>query len=392
MKKAGIALVVVLVLLLVAVEAGFVGALIEPRINRVVPHEPYAVSAETQALHDSLLIADLHGDTLLWSRDPLERAHRGHVDLPRLVEGNVGIQVFAAVTKSPEGQNYESNTGESDNITTLAMAQGWPVRTWGSLYERALYQAGRLRDAEERAPERLRILRTREDLEAVIEARMAGSQIVGGLLETEGAHPLEGKLENLQGLHDAGYRMIGLHHFFDNELGGSLHGTSKGGLSEFGRSVVLDLERRGMIIDVAHSSEAVVEEVLALTRRPFIVSHTGVKGACDSPRNISDALMKRIAERGGVIGIGYWDGAVCDPSPESVVRSIRYAVDLLGVDHVGLGSDYDGATEVAFDTSELAVLTEEMRNAGFTRREIEQVMGRNVARILLALLPPGSDG
>ena len=93
-----------------------------------------------------------------------------------------------------------------------------------------------------------------------------------------------------------------------------------------------------------------------------------------------------------MIGIGYWDGAVCDPSPESVVRSIRYAVDLLGVDHVGLGSDYDGATEVAFDTSELAVLTEEMRNAGFTRREIEQVMGRNVARILLALLPPGSDG
>ncbi|NNL64614.1 MAG: dipeptidase [Myxococcales bacterium] len=392
MKRIGIALIALLALAWIAVEIGFVGGLVEPRINRLVPHAPYAVSEETKALHASLLVADLHADTLLWSRDPLDRADRGHVDLPRLVEGNVGIQVFGVVTKSPEGQNYESNTGESDNITTLAIAQGWPVRTWGSLYERALHQASRLRAAEERAPDRLRILRTRGDLEAVLEARAGGSTIVGGLLETEGAHPLEGDLDKLQGLWDAGFRMIGLHHFFDNELGGSLHGTSKAGLSEFGRSVVLDLERRGMIIDVAHSSEAVVEEVLALTRRPFIVSHTGVKGACDSARNISDALMKRIALRGGVVGIGYWDGAVCDPAPESVVRSIRYAVDLLGADHVALGSDFDGATEVAFDTSELAVLTEQMRQTGFTRREIEQVMGRNVERILLALLPAGSEG
>ena len=130
-----------------------------------------------------------------------------------------------------------------------------------------------------------------------------------------------------------------------------------------------------------------MEETLALATRPVVLSHTGLRGACDSPRNITDDLAKRIAAKGGVIGIGYWDGAVCDPKPENVVKTIRYAIDLLGADHVGLGSDYDGAVRVAFDTSELAVLTEEMRKADFTEEEITKVMGGNVIRLFRANLP-----
>lgn len=380
----GLAIFLVLaVILALALLPGFV----EGQINRVTPHEPYEVSEETRALHQRLVIADLHADTLLWARDPLKRASRGHVDLPRLDEGNVALQVFTAVTKVPSGQNYESNEAGSDVLPWLLMAQRWPARTWDSLLERALYQAWKLEDAERRAPETLRIIRSRADLDALLAAREEGSRQIGGLLGIEGSHPLEGEIANVEKLHAAGYRLMGLHHFFDNELGGSFHGITGAGLSDFGKEALVEMERLGITIDVAHSSPAVVEDVLALATKPIVLSHTGLLGACDSPRNLEDDLAKRIAEKGGIIGIGYWPGAICDSSPANVVRTIRYAIDLLGVDHVGLGSDYDGAVRTDFDTSELAVLTEEMRKANFTEEEIFKVMGGNVIRLLRENLP-----
>ncbi|MEQ9143772.1 MAG: dipeptidase [Parvibaculaceae bacterium] len=361
----------------------------EATINIVEEHAPYEIAEETQALHDRLIVADLHSDTLLWARDPLARGSTGHVDVPRLQEGNVAVQVFSVVTKSPEGQNYEANAADSDQITLLTQVQLWPPRTWGSLFERAHYQGERLLAAEESDPDALRVLRTADDLDAVLSARRNGSDIVGGLLATEGSHALEGELDNIDVLYGLGYRMMGLHHFFDNRLGGSLHGLSQAGLTDFGKDVVRRMEERGIIVDVAHSSAASVRDVLAIATRPFIVSHTGVKGACHSRRNLEDDLMKQIAAKGGLIGIGYWEGAVCDHTPAGVVKSLRYAVDLVGVDHVALGSDYDGATSVRFDTSEIAVLTEEMRKAGFTETEIAKVMGGNVVRFLRQQLPQG---
>lgn len=381
-RWAGVAIAV----LLVAVILMLPGYL-ERVTNTIVPHEPYEISQAAAELHKELFVADLHSDTLLWHRSVLRRSARGHVDVPRLRDGNVALQIFPAVTKSPSGMNYDQNTGDTDQITQLVIAQRWPIRTWGSLLERALYQSEKLHRAAERYPRELTVVKSADDIVRLLTARVAGEQVVGGLLAIEGLHALEGDVENVQTLYDAGFRMMGLHHFFDNRLGGSLHGVSNAGLTPFGAEVVARMDALSIIIDLAHSSEAVVEDVLRLTRRPVVISHTGVKGACNSARNIQDALMRRIARRGGLIGIGYWDGAVCDPSPESVVRSIRYAIDLLGADHVALGSDYDGATAMAFDTSEVAVLTEEMLKAGFTQEEIRKVMGDNVALFLSKFLP-----
>lgn len=377
----GAALVLAAILFL-EVLPGFV----EGQINRLVDVGPLEVTEEAARHHQRLNVVDLHADTLLWARDPLARASRGHVDLPRLVDGNVTLQVFSVVTKVPRSQRHTGTDANSDVITLLAMAQRWPARTWDSLFERALYQAEKLHRAEAAAPGELRIIRTAADIDALLAARV-GPRPVGGLLATEGSHPLEGKLENIQHLYDAGYRMMGLQHFFDNELGGSLHGLSSGGLTEFGKDAVREMERLGIIVDVAHSSHAVVEDVLAIATRPIVISHTGIKGACNSPRNIDDALMKRVAAAGGLIGMGYWKSAICDPAPEGVVRAIRYAIDYLGVDHVALGSDYDGAVPVAFDTSQLAVLTGAMRDADFTEEEIEKVMGGNALHLFRELLP-----
>jgi len=366
---------------------GFLPGYLEAQTNVVEAHDPYVISPEAQALHETLVVGDLHSDTLLWHRDVLARGNRGHVDLPRLQEGNVAFQLFTAVTKSPEGQNYDENTGDTDRLTQLVMVQRWPVRTWGSLYERAAYQAQRLRRAVNRSDGHLQLVLTRRDLAETIAARVSGERVTAALLGTEGSHALEGDLGNIQGLHDEGYRTMGLHHFFDNELGGSLHGITGEGLNDFGRAAVQEMMRLGVIIDVAHSSEATVDDVLAMTGRPVFVSHTGVYGECASARNISDDHMQRIAAAGGLIGIGYWEGAVCDNSPAGIVRSIRYAIDLVGVEHVALGSDYDGATTVTLDTSELAVLTQTMLDQGFTEHEIRSVMGGNAVQFFLENLP-----
>ena len=376
------------ILLILAAGLAFLPGILESRINRVADHQPYAVPEAARTLHDGLAVVDLHADTLLWARDPLERGNRGHVDVPRLAEGNVTLQVFSAVTKVPRDQGYVGTSGDSDIITLLAMVQRWPARTWDSLLERALYQSEKLHDAERRAPEELMIVRSAADLDRLIERRNGGSLPVGGLLAIEGAHPLEGRLENIERLYEAGYRMMGITHFFDNELGGSLHGLSGGGLTDFGREAVHEMERLGILIDLAHASPAVVRDTLGMATRPLVVSHTGIHGACDSPRNLEYALMKRIAEAGG-LGIGYWEGAACGTSPAAVVKSIRYAVDFLGIDHVALGSDYDGAVPVAFDTSELAVLTAGMQEAGFTDEEIGKVMGGNAIRFFRENLPQG---
>jgi len=130
-----------------------------------------------------------------------------------------------------------------------------------------------------------------------------------------------------------------------------------------------------------------VRDVLAITERPVILSHGGVKGICDKARNLDDELMIEVASQGGLLGIGYWDGAVCDISPKGIVDSIRYAIDLVGADHVALGSDFDGATTMMLDTSELAILTQTMLDRNFSEDEIRKVMGDNARRFLLSWLP-----
>ncbi len=338
-----------------------------------------------RALHDELRVADLHSDMLLWMRNPRRWNNRGHTDLPRLAHSNVRLQVFASVTKTPSGQNYQSNSADSDNITALAVVQRWPVDTWNSLFARARFHARRLQRIE-RAGDELVIGRTSADLRAAL-ADPDGPMVA--LLATEGAHSLEGEIDNLQRLHDEGYRVLGLHHFFHNELGGSLHGLAGDGLSAFGEQVVLQAVDMGMVIDVAHSSHQVVRDVLGLIDEPVIVSHTGIHGHCQTQRNLPDALMREIAAAGGLIGIGFWADVTCDDSPAGVARAITAAVQLVGIDHVALGSDYDGAITASFDGAELAVLTHELLRQGFSRDEVALIMGENAIRFFLANLPEG---
>ncbi|PRY77303.1 microsomal dipeptidase-like Zn-dependent dipeptidase [Yoonia maritima] len=361
---------------------------VEKGRNAVADHEPYPVTPQAQALHNRLIIGDWHADTLLWQRSLLNRANRGQVDLPRLIEGNATLQMFTAVTKSPAGQNYHENSADAfDNITPLAVGQLWPPRTWNSLLERALYQAKRLHSYADASDGRLRVIKTRADLEQLLADRANGQQVVGGLLGIEGSHPLEGDIANLDKIEAAGHRMIALQHFFDNELGGSLHGTGDHGLTDFGRQVVSEVAARNLILDLAHSSPQVARDVLAMTDIPLVVSHTGIHSVCPVKRNFTDDLMQDIAATGGVIAIGYWADVTCDDSPAGIAATIKAAVELLGDDHVSLGSDFDGSVATSFDASELAALTQALLDTGLSDETIGKVMGGNMVRVLRERLP-----
>lgn len=362
--------------------------LFEDRTN-VVTDEPLpAIRADAKALHETLQIADLHGDTLLWKRDLLDKANRGQIDLPRLEAGNVALQVFSSVSKTPKGQNYDSNPSDTDNITLLAMAQLQPVRTWFSVHERSMWHGQRLEAAAKESGGRLMLIRKPEDIDTLLAARAAGKQVTGALYSVEGLQNLEGKAENLDRLYSVGMRMAGLVHFFDNDLAGSMHGTRKGGLTPFGRKMVRAMEAKGIIVDIAHSSHKAVAEILAMARRPVVSSHGGVQAVCGVNRNLSDTEIRGVAATGGIIGIGYWDGAICSTDPKMIAKSIRHVRDLVGIEHVALGSDFDGAVTTRFDTSQIVQVTQALMDIGFTEADIRAVMGGNTLRILKQGIEP----
>jgi microsomal dipeptidase-like Zn-dependent dipeptidase len=379
--------VAAILIALLAITAFAAPRIAESRLNRVLRQPPYKVSQPAQELHRQLIVADLHADSLLFGRNLLDRSSRGHVDVPRLRDGNVAIQAFTVVTKVPRHLNIERNSGDTDDIRTLAMVEMWPPRTWNSLIERALYKAEQLNRFAERSKEDLVVLRSRPDLANFLECRRSNPKLVAGFLGLEGAQALEGKLSNLDRLYEAGYRMVAPTHFYDTEMSGAAAGIHKGGLTPLGREWVHSMEAKQMIIDLAHASPKTIQDVTSIATRPVIVSHTGVKGTCNNNRNLSDGELRAVAKTGGLIGIGFWETATCGRDAAAIARAISYAANLIGIDHVALGSDFDGAVTQPFDATGMPLITEALMKQGFSPEEIAKIMGGNVVRFLQHNLP-----
>jgi membrane dipeptidase len=383
MKKVLFFLIVLFVIYLIGINT--VPSYIESQRNPVKFSGPYSVSPQAQSLYDRLdFIADLHCDALLWGRNLNKRGDRGHVDFPRMREANVALEMFTIVSKSPAGQNMQRNSeDEFDNITPLTIAKGESPWNWFSLINRTLSQSEALADFVENEGELAIFIQSKADLERLIEARKSNRQVIGAMLGIEGGHALEASLENLEKVYAAGVRMIGPTHFFDNELGGSAHGENGAGLTEFGKEAVKKMNELGIFIDLAHSSPAIVDDVLALTSKPVMVSHTGVRAVLDSQRNLSDEQIRKIAANGGIIGIAFFDMAVGVPELPNIIASIKHVRDLVGVNYVALGSDYDGSVAVPFDITGLPLIVEGLMDAGFSEEEIRAVMGENVKNFFL---------
>ena len=427
--------------------SGCVSGIIESRLNVVGADSDSAAFAPGEHPSEAgFFVADLHADTMLWERDFLLRADRGHVDLPRLVEGGVALQVMAVVTKTPDEQPARPSPRlvegaapvciPSDGLNTTALlhvAQLRPVATWFDLEARAMHQAARLRRfAEESARARaadpdaplLLLIEDADDLAELIERRRTDRRVVGSLLALEGAHWVEGDDAAVDAavgrLFDAGFRMLAPTHRFDNALASSSEGCDQlGGLTPAGEAFVRAVNRRGVALDLAHAADLAVQQAVALSAGPMVVSHTGLRFRC--PQDDEDGRrcviargmrmqdVQAVARAGGVVGIGFWPQAVgwgtariaqafraahealSEPAFVAEMRRDRPGYDPF--DHIAFGSDFDGAVETPFDTTGLRYLLTALRDAGgpegFETEALRKLTGGNVCRVLATRLPGG---
>lgn len=383
MKKIGLALLAIIALGAVVL-FGYIPGYTDKSMNTVT----LKTAAARKPVYDSLpFIADLHCDMLLWDRDFLDEHDYGHVDLPRMVKANMAFQVFTIVSKTPKGINIEKNDDKTDQITLLSVAQLRPVKTWFSLKQRALNQCKDLYRFAEASKGKFRVVSSRAEMIQFIQDRASDPALAAGMLGIEGAHCLEGDVNNLVDFYNAGVRYIGLAHFFDNEWAGSAHGINKGGLTTAGKELIRKMDSLHIIIDLAHSSRETIDDIFKSTTGPLLVSHTGVKGVCDNQRNLTDEHLLEIGRRQGLVGIGLWETAVCGTDAAATARSIRYVADKIGVDKVALGSDFDGAIHAPFDATGLPLIAEALHAEGFDNHSIGLIMGGNIRDFLLRNLP-----
>lgn len=314
-----------------------------------------------------LKIADCHCDTIwLMGKEGYEFSRRnsaGHIDLPRLLEGGVGLQFFAVCTA--------------------------PLKERGYLHV-ALHQISHYRRALALNNHLLQSLEYKEDLAT---AEREGK--IGTLLALEGAEPLEGSLELLEIFYILGVRALSLtwnhrNHFAD----GVGEESAAGGLTRAGRKLVEELSRMGIILDLAHLATRCFFDALELTERPPLVSHANARELCEHPRNLSDEQLKALAARGGVIGMSlcpYFITGKAEAGLEQLIDHFIHVAGLVGVEHLAFGSDFDGikkTVEGIEDVAAYPVLPAALRKRGFHPREVELIARGNVEKILQGHLGP----
>jgi len=230
---------------------------------------------------------------------------------------------------------------------------------------------------------------TRKDLE------FFSPSTVKVLLTIEGGEPLGGSLRVLRSLFQLGIRGLTLTWNNRNELGDGCAEEPQGqGLSKFGKSVVKEMNKLGMVVDVSHLAENGFWDVLDITSQPIIASHSCCQSICHHPRNLSDQQLKALAENGGLIGINFYPAFLkdepCYATIDDVVKHIIYAAEIIGTEHVGIGSDFDGIDQVPQgleDVTKIPGLIIKLEKAGFSSKEIANIMGNNYLRVLKKVLP-----
>jgi membrane dipeptidase len=330
---------------------------------------------DSRAIHGRFPIIDGHADTIgRYLDDPpsfFTRGREGHLDAERLREAGQNVQVMAAYTP-PE------HTG----IHALRYALNF---VWA--FHALLDSPGNAA-----LPSPFRPILSAADMRAACEPGKCGF-----LLFLEGATPLCGSLRTLDIFRRLGVRGVTITHNHDNEAArGCLTPGPGNGLTPFGRELVPALEERGMIVDVAHANESTFWDVLSLAKRPVVDSHTGLRRFWDHPRNLDDEQLEAVKRNGGMVCIDFVPDHIlarADPAAPvriaDVVRVIEHAVERAGVDHVGLGADWDGfsgAIEGLEDVTGLPRLTDALLAAGFREEDAGKIIGGNLLRVLCEVL------
>ena len=324
-------------------------------------------------LHGEAVVVDTHCDTLkcllpeftrprdtMWDdRSDIgmgARSNLGHVDVPRLLEGGVTCQVFAVSSERSRTPTH-------------------PLRTALEMIDR-FYRECESCDS----------LTPVTSSDEALDAKRRG--MVAGLLSIEGADVIEGRVEMLSIFHKLGVRMVGLVHSLRNQLAdGVTDRRTGGGLSELGAQALEELNSLGMIIDLSHINDEGFWDILDQTKHPVIASHSNSRAVCSHPRNMTDEMIVALSENGGVMGMNFAPSFVHPEHAtlQGVVDHIDHIIDLVGPDHVGLGSDFDGipSTPVGLeDATKMPSITEELQRRGYSEVDIKKILGGNHLRLM----------
>ncbi len=328
---------------------------------------------EADRLHRSLLLIDTHNDApmrVLAGFDIGRRAAQGHTDLPRLREGGVGAVFFAAYV--PARLVRENQAAH-----------------------RALEMIDAIRhDIVAPYPQDFTLALTAADIEA---AHQQGKIAV--LIGIEGGHAIEDSLRLLRSFYALGARYMTLTHSNTNNWADSSGDISDprvrhhNGLTAFGRQVIAEMNRLGMIVDVSHVSDKTFWDVLSASRAPVMASHSSCRALCNHPRNLSDEMIRALARKGGLIQINFAPEFLtrrkAPPAGiEDVVAHIEHAVKVGGVDAVGIGSDFDGIDRTPTgleDVSRFPALTCALLARGFSAADLRKIYGANLLRLMRAV-------
>jgi microsomal dipeptidase-like Zn-dependent dipeptidase len=351
--------------------------IVDRLLNRTVLRGPLPVRPEVAAFHASIPVVDLLVGTPLFRRGFVERIDHGHVDLPRALDGGLDVIAFSVATRFPDlrgtlsGPHFRALGVPAARLgDDLAIAETFLDRIDGWVAA----SGGRLAWFDPRLPP------------------PAPGDAVRCLAGVQGGQALGGDLRNVERLHARGVRLLALAHVMDTPLAGSGTGRGAGGLTGFGREAIAELERAGVVVDLAHASVAAIREALPLLHRPFAVSHTGftvIAGGrsrwrryAPATRNLPDDVVREVGLAGGLIGVTLATDLVGGITMAAVVRSFAHAVELVGPERVALGSDFDGALRMPFDVTGLPALTGALLDAGFGREAVAGMMGGNALRLL----------
>ena len=354
-------------------------------------------------------MVDTHADTLQrvldLGVDLGERLEDGHLDFPRMRDGGLDAEFFSIWVD--------------------------PAYAPGDALKRALRLIDALRQQAARYPSQVEVALTAADVR-----RLARDGKLAALIGVEGGHVILNDLGVLRSLYALGVRYMTLTHSVSHDWADSSAGPVRWhGLNEFGREVVREMNRLGMLVDVSHVSEETLEDVLEVSSRPVIASHSGARALCDHPRNLTDAQLRALAAHGGVVMVNFYPAFLDDeyrkrveaaeraakpkvsalgsaylddqpgltsalwqleadlhrelPAPgiTRVADHIEHIARVAGIDHVGLGSDFDGVPrlpEGLEDCTKLPALTRELWRRGFREPEIRKILGENFLRVFEA--------
>ncbi|MFH2002407.1 MAG: dipeptidase [Planctomycetota bacterium] len=372
---------------------------------------PEMLAERAMRAHAEAWVIDSHSDTALRMLDPgwdfMMRHDDGHMDYPRIREGGLDA-VFLAIYM---GQQKPEEPGIS--------------------VEKAVLQFDRILCLVEQNPDRLGLARTAADIRD-----LAGQGKTAVLIGIEGGHIIDNKLEALRCYHRLGARYMTLTHSFHHDWAdssgiGEPIPEGHGGLTDFGRQVILEMNRIGMMVDISHVSDETFWDVIEQSKAPIIATHSGARAICDHPRNLSDEMIRTLAERGGVVQVVFFPGFLdpdykkkaeaaknkCTAREEEIRKTysddplkqkqalrelwrefpveatpfsvlidhIEHILQLAGPDHVGLGADWDGVwtmVEGLDDCSKIPLITLELLKRGHSEATVKKILGGNLLRVM----------